>query len=83
VTKAWLKDVDWELIIDINKGLCTPKKALHRATSDGYEETKKLWEEGMRKRWGSARRLNFAGGVTGWRLSATITEILSLPLFET
>jgi hypothetical protein len=52
VTKAWLKDVDWNLIVDINRELCAPKKALHKATSDGHEETKRLWEEGHAKKMG-------------------------------
>jgi hypothetical protein len=52
VTKAWLKDVDWGLIVDINKELCAPKNALHKATSDGYEETKGLWERNHAKEMG-------------------------------
>ena len=29
----------------INSALCQAKGALHRATSDGYEPTRKLWEQ--------------------------------------
>jgi hypothetical protein len=62
MTKAWLEDVDWELIIDINKELCAPKNALHKATSDGFEETKILWKPITRDRWDSTKQLNFAVG---------------------
>ena len=33
----------------LNLALCQAKKALHRPTSDGYEPTRKLWEQQHRQ----------------------------------
>jgi hypothetical protein len=45
LTRKWLAIVPWETVISINAALCEARKALHKPTSDGYEPTKKLWEE--------------------------------------
>ncbi|MBC8096184.1 MAG: hypothetical protein H7Y43_10255 [Akkermansiaceae bacterium] len=43
--KNWLAVVPWETVVSINAALCEARKALHKATSEGYVPTKKLWEE--------------------------------------
>ncbi len=45
----WLEDVSWELVIWQNEQLCAARNAHHGPTSDGYEETRVLWEENYRK----------------------------------
>lgn len=42
--RAWLADVPWDLVVYQNASLCAAKNALHKPTSDGYEQTKALWE---------------------------------------
>jgi len=44
MTRTWLKDWPWETVVAINAGLCKQKKALHKATSDGYTPAKQSWE---------------------------------------
>ncbi len=41
--RAWIAEVPWELVVWQNKNLCKAKVAHHGPTSDGYEETKLLW----------------------------------------
>jgi hypothetical protein len=43
--RPWIKDWPWDTVITINAGLCKQKNALHKATSEGYEAARKLWEE--------------------------------------
>ena len=43
--RHWLKDWPWETVVSINAALCKEKKALHKATSDGYEPAKALWQK--------------------------------------
>lgn len=43
--KAWLSLAPWELVVSVNEFVCQQAHALHKPTSDGYEPTKKLWEE--------------------------------------
>ncbi|MBI4661861.1 MAG: Fic family protein [Verrucomicrobia bacterium] len=42
--RAWLQPFTWAVIVETNRQLCLPKGALHKATSDGYEPTRQLWE---------------------------------------
>jgi hypothetical protein len=32
------------VIVETNRQLCQPKRALHKPTDDGYEPTRQLWE---------------------------------------
>lgn len=41
--QPWLKDFAWEVVVETNRLLCAPKGAFHGPTSDGYEETERLW----------------------------------------
>ena len=45
LVKPWFPPVDWELVIEINRGLCKQKNALHKPTSEGYLPARTLWEE--------------------------------------
>lgn len=42
--RAWLQPFTWAVIVETNRQLCQPKGALHKPTSDGYEQTRQLWE---------------------------------------
>ena len=42
--RPWLVGVPWDLVVYQNAALCAAKSALHKPTSDGYAETKKLWD---------------------------------------
>ncbi len=44
LVKPWLAQFDWEVVTEINRGLCRKKDALHKPTSDGYAPAKTLWE---------------------------------------
>jgi hypothetical protein len=44
VKRTWLQSFTWAVIVETNRQLCLPKGALHKATSDGYEPTRQLWE---------------------------------------
>jgi len=41
--RGWFKNRDWEYVISVNAVLCQSGNALHKPTSDGYEETKAFW----------------------------------------
>jgi len=43
LTRAWLAPFDWEIVTEINRGLCKQKGALHKPTSDGHLPAKTLW----------------------------------------
>jgi hypothetical protein len=45
LVKPWLAAFDWNLVTEINRGLCRQKNALHKPTSDGYLPAKTLWEK--------------------------------------
>jgi hypothetical protein len=49
VKRKWLSQIDWEFVTATNEALCRPKKTLHRASSDGYEPTRALWEKDHRR----------------------------------
>jgi hypothetical protein len=42
--RAWLAEISWELVVWQNEQLCSAKHAHHGPTSDGYEETRLLWQ---------------------------------------
>jgi len=44
IVRKWLAPYSWPQVIDFNRGLCAAKSALHKPTSDGHDETKKIWE---------------------------------------
>ena len=43
--RRWLEPFTWAVIVETNRQLCSPKNALHKPTSEGYEPTRRLWEE--------------------------------------
>ena len=43
--RAWLEFVDWQTIVAVNAALCQGGHALHKPSSEGYEETKVFWDE--------------------------------------
>jgi hypothetical protein len=45
LVKAWLSSFEWEIVTEINRGLCKQKNALHKPTSDGHLPAKTLWEK--------------------------------------
>lgn len=45
LTRNWLADVPWDLVVYQNAALCEAKSAHHGPTSDGYESALKCWEE--------------------------------------
>ena len=42
LVKPWLASFDWEIVTEINRGLCKQKNALHKPTSDGHLPAKTL-----------------------------------------
>ena len=42
--QAWLAPFTWEIVTAQNAVLCAAKNALHKPTSEGYEQTRQLWE---------------------------------------
>ena len=49
LVKRWLEPFDWEIVTEINRGLCKQKNALHKPTSDGHESAKSLWGKSQDK----------------------------------
>jgi hypothetical protein len=49
LVRPWLAPFDWEIVTEINRGLCKQKNALHKPTSDGHSPAKKLWKENQSK----------------------------------
>jgi hypothetical protein len=45
LVKAWLAPFDWEIVTEINRGLCRQKNTLHKPASDGHLPAKTLWEK--------------------------------------
>jgi hypothetical protein len=45
LVRPWLTPFDWDFVLEINRGLCKQKHALHKPTSDGYAPAKSLWEQ--------------------------------------
>src|ERR1041385_5806390 len=45
LTRKWLEPFDWEIVTEINRGLCKQKNALHKPTSDGHDPAKNLWKK--------------------------------------
>ena len=49
LVKSWLEPFDWDFVVEVNRGLCARKNALHKPTSDGYLPAKQLWEQSQLK----------------------------------
>lgn len=43
-TQNWLENHPWELVEKLNAALCERQNAVHKRTSDGYEEARQRWE---------------------------------------
>ncbi|WP_395743726.1 hypothetical protein [Prosthecobacter sp.] len=43
-TRPWLERFTWDFVVAQNAVLCQAKNALHKPTSDGYADTKALWD---------------------------------------
>jgi len=43
--RAWFKNRDWEYVVSVNAGLCQSGNALHKPTTEGYEDAKAFWIE--------------------------------------
>jgi hypothetical protein len=52
VPKAWLADYPWESVVSLNEQLCGAKGALHKPTSDGYDDARLLWEKSYAREMG-------------------------------
>ncbi len=57
--RAWLKHVDWPTVVGLNAQLCAAAGALHKPTSDGYEETTAGWNENYRRKLSLAEAVDF------------------------
>ena len=57
MNREWFWDWPWESVLAINAALCQEKKALHKPTSEGYERTKRLWEESRLRKLSLRRAL--------------------------
>jgi hypothetical protein len=44
LNRKWIVPYSWERVTEFNRGLCAAKSALHKPTSDGYEEARAVWE---------------------------------------
>ena len=42
--REWLAPYSWEFVTAQNQLLCQAKNAVHKPTSDGHEETMRLWQ---------------------------------------
>jgi len=49
LVKPWLATFDWEIVTEINRGLCKQKNALHKPSSEGYLPAKTLWQKSQDK----------------------------------
>ena len=50
LSRAWLKPFSWEFVTEVNRGLCKQKNALHKATSDGHDSARALWERSISRK---------------------------------
>jgi hypothetical protein len=48
--QAWLAPFDWEIVTEINRGLCLKKHALHKPTSEGHPMAKSLWKKNQARK---------------------------------
>lgn len=44
ISRKWLGEIPWEMVVWQNEQLCLGKKAHHGPTSNGYEPCRELWE---------------------------------------
>ena len=47
--KKWLEPIPWDVVEFINQSACTRGQAQFGHTSDGYAQSRQLWEEGMKR----------------------------------
>jgi len=47
--RAWFKHIGWETVVASNAQLCQSGNAMHKPTTDGYEETKAFWIENFER----------------------------------
>jgi hypothetical protein len=52
VPKAWLAEFPWKVVVALNAQLCAAKQALHKPTSDGYDDACSLWEKSYTREMG-------------------------------
>lgn len=45
----WLDKFPWEMVVRLNDALCQHQNVLHKATSDGHEPARLLWESNRGK----------------------------------
>jgi hypothetical protein len=57
LVRPWLASFDWEIVTEINRGLCRQKKALHKPASDGYQPAKNLWQKSQSQKLDLAEAL--------------------------
>ena len=87
--KKWLEPIPWDVVEFINQSACTRGQAQFGRTSDGYAQSKQLWEEGMTREMSLeealdiclkchriAPFLNFNGNTFAGIAKAMVREIL-------
>jgi len=47
--QPWFINRDWEFVVAMNAGLCQSGNALHKPTTEGYEETKAFWNQNYQR----------------------------------
>ncbi len=57
--QAWFENRDWEFVVAMNAGLCENSGALHRATTDGYEDTRQFWSMNYQRETNLAEAVEF------------------------
>jgi hypothetical protein len=50
--RKWLSEYSWAFVTAQNAVLCAAKNALHQPTSDGYDQTRELWESNHQRTTG-------------------------------
>jgi hypothetical protein len=41
--QGWLRQIDWQTVVSLNKAICDGHNATHGPTSDGYAQTEAFW----------------------------------------
>jgi len=82
VTKrAWLRQVDWDTVVATNALLCEGGSALHKPSSEGYEETKAFWIENYEQEFTLAQAIDICRRCHRMAPFCFYNEILLWPLF--
>ena len=71
--RPWLARYSWEFVTAQNALLCQAKGALHKATSDGHDQTQRLWKDQHEKLMRLEEAGRYVANAIGWRLSASTT----------